>query len=174
MILFFFFSFRAKFAGRFVFFPPILQPFYFPSGQTITPEYYIKVILEKEVKPLTLRRQVTGDIRKESCLAQTRRWPLSRTARRRTLQRWFKRGVTRICQTLYPRMSGRQTHLIRSSPCREYLEHNWRYITYRDPAPKTRDRLKKRLRFAWKNVTQDTLNELAHSMPCRLKNVKKK
>ena len=31
-----------------------------PSGQTLTSEYYIKEILEKEVKPLTSRRQVTG------------------------------------------------------------------------------------------------------------------
>ena len=31
-----------------------------PSGQTLTSEYYTKEILEKEVKPLTSRRQVTG------------------------------------------------------------------------------------------------------------------
>ena len=42
---------------------------------------------------------------------------------------------------------------------------------YKDPAPKTMKELKKRLRFAWKNVTLDTLKELAHSMPRRLENV---
>ena len=31
-----------------------------PSGQTLTSEYYIKEILENEVRPLTSRRQVTG------------------------------------------------------------------------------------------------------------------
>ena len=31
-----------------------------PTGQTLTSEYYINQILEKEVKPLTSRRQVTG------------------------------------------------------------------------------------------------------------------
>ena len=31
-----------------------------PTGQTVNSEYYINQILEKEVKPLTSRRQVTG------------------------------------------------------------------------------------------------------------------
>ena len=31
-----------------------------PTGQTLTSEYYINQILEKEVKRLTSRRQVTG------------------------------------------------------------------------------------------------------------------
>ena len=31
-----------------------------PSGQTLTSEYYIKEILENEVRPLTSKRQVTG------------------------------------------------------------------------------------------------------------------
>ena len=35
--------------------------------------------------------------------------------------------------------------------------------TYKDPAPKTLDELRRRLRFAWKYVTLDTLKELAHS-----------
>ena len=52
------------------------------------------------------------------------------------------------------------------------VENSWSItdeIRYRGPAPKTLDKLKKRPRFSWKNVTQDTLKELAHSMPCRLK-----
>ena len=31
-----------------------------PSGQILTSDYYIKKILEKEVKPLTSRRQITS------------------------------------------------------------------------------------------------------------------
>ena len=65
ILVFFKFSRQICRALRFV--PPILQPFYFPSCQTLTSEYYIKVVLEKAVKPLTLRQQVTGDLRKESC-----------------------------------------------------------------------------------------------------------
>ena len=67
MILVFFFKFSRQICRALRFFPPILQPFYFPSGQTLTSEYYIKVVLEKEVTQLVLRRQVTGDLRKESC-----------------------------------------------------------------------------------------------------------
>ena len=33
-----------------------------PTGQSLTSEYYINQILEKEVKPLTPRRQVTGSL----------------------------------------------------------------------------------------------------------------
>ena len=43
--------------------------------------------------------------------------------------------------------------------------------TYKAPAPKTMKELKRRLRFAWKKVTLDTLKELTHSMPRRLENV---
>ena len=36
--------------------------------------------------------------------------------------------------------------------------------TYKDPAPKTLDELRQWLRFAWKNVTLDTLWELVHNL----------
>ena len=40
---------------------------------------------------------------------------------------------------------------------------------YKDPAPKTLDKLRQRLkRFAWKNVPSDTLWELIHSIPHHL------
>ena len=41
------------------------------------------------------------------------------------------------------------------------------YTTYEEPASKTMKELKRRLSFAWKNVTLDTLKELAHSMARR-------
>ena len=40
--------------------------------------------------------------------------------------------------------------------------------TYKDPAPKTLDELRQRLRSAWKNVSSDTLWELIHSLPHHL------
>ena len=55
------------------------------------------------------------------------------------------------------------------------LETFWIFVdetTYKDPAPKTLDELRQRLRFAWKNVNLDTLSELIHSIPHRLKNVR--
>ena len=44
---------------------------------------------------------------------------------------------------------------------------------YKDSGPKTLDELRQWLRFAWKNVTLDTLWELVHSIPHRLENVRK-
>ena len=55
------------------------------------------------------------------------------------------------------------------------LETFWIFVdetTYKDPAPKTLDELRQRLRFAWKNVNLDTLSELIHSIPHSLKNVR--
>ena len=46
-------------------------------------------------------------------------------------------------------------------------------IPYKDPAPKTLNELRQWLRFAWKNVTLDTLWELVHSIPHRLEIVRK-
>ena len=45
-------------------------------------------------------------------------------------------------------------------------------IPYKDPAPKTLNELRQWLRFAWKNVTLDTLWELVHSIPHCLENVR--
>ena len=45
--------------------------------------------------------------------------------------------------------------------------------TYKDPAPNTLDELRQWLRFAWKNVTLDTLWELVHSIAHRLENIRK-
>ena len=58
----------------------------------------------------------------------------------------------------------------------EPLETIWIIVdetTYKDPAPKTLEELRQWLRFAWKNVTLDTLWELVHSIPHRLENVRK-
>ena len=56
------------------------------------------------------------------------------------------------------------------------LETIWIIVdktTYKDPAPKTLDELREWLRFAWKNVSLDTLWELVHSIPHHLENVRK-
>ena len=63
-----------------------------------------------------------------------------------------------------------------NSPHLNRIEIIWSLIyetTYKDPAPKTLDELRKRLRFALKNVTPDTLKEFVHSMSRRLENVRK-
>ena len=52
------------------------------------------------------------------------------------------------------------------------LETFWIIVdeaTYKDPASKTLDELRQGQRFAWKNAHLDTLWELVHSIPHRLK-----
>ena len=71
------------------------------------------------------------------------------------LQRQLRHSVTRIC------------------PASFIAKDGWSVIdetTYKDPAPKRMKELERRLPFAWKNVTLDTLEQLAHSTPGRLEN----
>jgi len=61
-----------------------------------------------------------------------------------------------------------------NSPDLNPIENTWSITdetTYKDPVPKTMTELKRRLRFPWKNVTLDTLKELAHFMPRRLEKI---
>ena len=56
------------------------------------------------------------------------------------------------------------------------LETIWIIVdetAYKDPAPKTLDELRQRLRFALRNVALDTLWELVHSISHHLENVRK-
>ena len=57
--------------------------------------------------------------------------------------------------------------------CQKNLPNFSDETTYKDPALKTLDELRRRIRFAWKNVTLDMLKELAHFMSRRLENVRK-
>ena len=80
-----------------------------------------------------------------------------------------KHGVGRICK-LYTKR-GPAGKLMWCEP----LETIWIIVdetTYKDPAPNTVDELRQWLRFAWKNVTLDTLWELVHSIPHCLENVR--
>ena len=144
-----------------------------PSGQTLTSEYYIKEILEKEVKPLTSRRQVTGGPTERKLFSSKKAMSFVQDGApvhtSKVTQTWchLKNLPNLIPKDEWPA----------NSPDLNPVENSWTIIdeiTYRDPAPKTLDKLKKRLRFAWKNVTQDTLKELAHSISCRLKKCLKK
>ena len=55
------------------------------------------------------------------------------------------------------------------------LETIWIIVdgkTYKDPAPKTLDELRQRLRFVWRN-SLDTLSELIHAISHQLENSRK-
>ena len=108
---------------------------FIPQGQTVTADYYINNILEKEVKPLLLRRKnVNEAIDKENCsvLIHTRR--SSKTGRQHTQPRPPKLGVKDTCQVLYRKQAGLQ------SPDINPVENLWSItdkVVYKDPTPKT-------------------------------------
>ena len=134
-----------------------------PKGQTLTSKYYINQILKKEaVKPLTSRRQVTGgpidrklfSLKKEMRFVQDEAPDHTSKA----TQTWCQKDLPNfIAKDGWPA----------NSPDLNPIKNIWSIIdetTYKEPAPKTMKELKSRLRFAWKNVTLDTLKELANSM----------
>ena len=91
---------------------------------------------------------------------------------------WFEKGgahfmqacVRRICK-LYTK-GGPAGKLTWFDPPKDHLDYR-RRDRYKDQAPKTLDELRQWLRFAWKNVTLDTLWELVHAIPHRLENIRK-
>ena len=131
-----------------------------PTGQTLTSEYYINQILEKEVKPLTSRPQVTGGPIERKLFSSKKEMTFVQDG---ATQTWCQKNLPNfIAKDGWPA----------NSPDLNPTENIWSIIdetTYKDPAPKTMKALKRRLPFAWKNVTLDT-----HSMPRRLENVIKK
>ena len=82
-------------------------------------------------------------------------------------QAWFQNDLTNLYTKGGP--AGKLTWC-------EPLETIWIIVdetTCKDPAPKTLVELRQLLRFAWKYVTLGTLWKLVHSIPHRLKNVRK-
>jgi len=139
-----------------------------PTDQTLTSQYYINQILEKEMKPLKSRRQVTGgpmerklfSSKKEMAFVQDRAPAPSSKA----TQMW--------CQVNLPNFIAKDSWPANSLDLNP-IEDIWSIIdetTYNDPAPKTMAELKRRLRFPWKNSIIDTRKELAHFMPRRSEN----
>ena len=83
------------------------------------------------------------------------------------MQAWYQKNFANFVLQDYRPANSRDVNT---------LETFWIIVdeaTYKDPAPKTLDELRQRLRFAWKNAHLDTLWELVHSIPHRLKKCQK-
>ena len=137
-------------------------------SQTLTSEYYINQILVKEGKPLTSRRQVTGGPIERKLFSSKKEMTFVRKGATvhtsKETQTWSQKNLPNfIAKDGWPA----------NSPDINPIENIWSIIDetmYKDSAPKTMEELKRRLRFAWKNVTLDALKELAHFRPRRLEN----
>ena len=140
-----------------------------PQGQTLTADYYINNILEKEVKPLLRRKNVNEAIDKRKLFSSNRHMASvqdgapAHTAK--ATQAWKKRNLLNFLE---------KTSWPPDSPVINPVENLWSImdeVVYKDPTPKTAKDLKRRLKQAWKNIPLSTLYDLSHSMPQRLQNV---
>ena len=139
---------------------------FIPQGQTVTAEYYITKILEREVKPLFSRRSTTEEPVKRKLFTSNSSATLVQPAHTaKATQQWCKRNLPNFIQ---------KDEWPANSPDLNPIENLWSIIdeaAYRDPIPKTIGELESRLRHAWQNIPLASLRELARSMPQRLKHV---
>jgi len=142
---------------------------FIPQGQTLTVDYYINNILEKEVKPLLCRKNVNEAIDERKLFSSNRHMTFvkdgapARAAK--ATQAWRKRNLPNF---------GEKTSRPPTSPDINPVENLWSIMDefdYKDPTPKTMKDLKRRLKQDWKNIPLSTVHDLSHSMPQLLQNV---
>ena len=117
------------------------------TGQTLTSEYYIDQILEKEVKPFTSRLQVTGGPIERKLFSSKKEMTFVQDGApahtSKATQTWCQKNLPSfVAKDGWPA----------NSPDFNPIESIWSITdetTYNDPALKTMKQLKRRLRFAW-------------------------
>ena len=142
---------------------------FLPQGQTLTADYYINNILEKEVKPVLHRKNVNEATDKRKLFSSNRHMTLVQDGApahaAKATQAWCKKNLPNFIEkTCWPP----------NSPDINPVENLWSImdeVVYKDPTPKTMKDLKRRLKQAWKKIPLSTLHDLSHSMPQRLRNV---
>ena len=142
---------------------------FMPQGLTLTADYYINNILEKEVKPLLRRTNVNEAIEKRKLFSSNRHMTFVQDGApahaAKATQAWYKRNLPNFIE---------KTSWPPDSPDINPVENLWSImdeVVYKDPTPKTTKDLKRRLKQAWKNIPLSTLCDLSHSMPQWLQNV---
>ena len=94
---------------------------FMPQGQTLTADYYINNILEKEVKPLLRSKNVNEAIDKRKLFSSNRHMTFVQDGApahaAKATQAWCKRNLPN-------RENDLASKFARYQPCRESLEHN--------------------------------------------------
>ena len=142
---------------------------FLPQGQTLTADYYINNILEKELKPVLHRKNVNEATDKWKLFSSNRHMTFVQDGTpahaAKATQAWCKKNLPNFIEkTCWPP----------NSPDINPVENLWSImdeVVYKDPTPKTMKDLKRRLKQAWKKIPLSTLHDLSHSMPQRLRNV---
>ena len=147
----------------------LIDLYFIPQGQTVTAEYYITQILEKEVKPLLCHKSsneiaVKRKLFSSNCnMTFVQDGAPPHTAK--ATQTWCEKNLPKFIE---------KAEWPANSPDINLIENLWSTIdefTYKDPIPKTMKGLKWWLKLAWANVPFSTLRDLSHSMPKRLQKV---
>ena len=141
-----------------------------PQGQTLTADYYINNILEKEVKPVLHRKNVNEATDKRKLISSNRHMTFVQDA---ALAQAAKTTQDDGVKTNLPNFI-EKTCWLPNSPDICPVENLWSItdeVVYKDPTPKTMKDLKRRLKQAWKKIPLSTLHDFSHSIPQRLRNV---
>jgi transposase len=145
---------------------------FIPQGARMNSEYYIDNILEKLVKPAFNRNSSVGTVTERKLFSEQAKGLFQQDGARchtsATTIRWLDNNIpSYIHPADWPP----------NSPDLSPIENIWSILStsvYRDPEPKTVAQLKRRLRQAWKAVSDEILMNLIKSMPGRMNDVIKK
>ena len=136
---------------------------------TKTGRYYVDTILEKEVKPLLNRKTATNETITNKMVVNKRKFTFQQDG----APAHRSSGAQDWCQRHLPNWIGKD-EWPGNSPDLNPTENLFSILddkVYADPQPQTLETLSKRLKLSWKSIPSDTLRNLIHSMPQRLKAV---
>ena len=130
---------------------------FLPQGQTLTADYYINNVLEKEVKPVLHRKNVNEATDKRKLFSSNGHMTFVQNGApahaAKATQAWCKKNLLNLIE---------KTRCLPNYPDINPVEDLWSImdeVVYKDPTPKTMKDLKRRLKQAWKRTPLSTLHD---------------
>ena len=140
-----------------------------PTGKTVTSNYYVDNILQRELKPALMRTRSIGRIDQrrlvpypgQAVFMHDGATPHTAAA----TQNWCTENLPNfIKKDMWPG----------NLPDLNCIENLWSILdreAYKDPRPSTMAQLRRRLQHAWRTIPSQHVASLIHSMPKRIHNV---